>query len=154
MADRRAARPADPVSPPAVSAASGPVDPLLAARTALLTGAYDEAARLAADAAAADPLRAEAFYVRGLALADGGRDADALVELRKAVYLDATSGLAHFLLAGVLARLGSAAAAAREYAAAADVLQPRDAGAHELGGRGVGELAALCRELAQREEAG
>ena len=124
------------------------------ARAALSAGGYDEAARLAASAAEADPLRAEPFYVRGLALVGGGRDAEALVELRKAVYLDPAAGLAHFLLAGVLGRLGSSAAAAREYAAAADTLRPRDAQAHELGGRSVTELAELCRSLAQREEAG
>jgi len=124
------------------------------ARAALSAGAYDEAARLAVTAAGVDPLRGEPFYVLGLALVDAGRDTEALVELRKAVYLDPASGLAHFLLAGVLARLGSAAAAAREYAAAADTLRPQDGGAHELGGRSVDELAELCRSLARREVAG
>ncbi|MCW2601026.1 MAG: methyltransferase, CheR-type [Frankiales bacterium] len=121
-------------------------------RVALAAGRYVEAAQLATDASLAAPLRAEAFYLRGRALVDTGRDDDALVDLRKAVYLDPQLGFAHFLLAGVLDRLGHAAAAAREYAAAADTLgaQPGDATAVELGGRSVRELAQLCRQLERR----
>lgn len=83
---------------------------------------------------------------------DAGRDADALVDLRKAVYLEPEQGFAHFLLAGVLDRLGHGEAAAREYAAAADTLglQPGDETAPELGGRSVRELAQLCRQLEER----
>ena len=130
-----------------------PVDELLAkVRSALKAGAYVEAAELAAMASAAAPLRAEGFYLRGLALVDAGRDDAALIDLRKAVYLDPQMGFAHFLLAGTLARLGHRAAAAVEYAAAADTLgsQPGDATAQELGGRSVRELAQLCRQLERR----
>jgi chemotaxis protein methyltransferase CheR len=125
-------------------------------REALSAGLYQKAVQLAAEASAVAPLRAEAFYLRGLALIDTGRDDDALVDLRKAVYLDPTMGFAHFLLAGVLDRLGHAGPAAREYAAAADTLglQPGDATADELGGRSVRELAALCRQLETRHTAG
>jgi chemotaxis protein methyltransferase CheR len=140
---RRAVEPAAPVG----------IDDLLAqARAALGAGRYAAAAELAAQASAAAPLRAEAFYLRGLALVDAGRDADALVDLRKAVYLLPEMGFAHFLLAGVLGRLGHPSAAAREYAAAADTLglQPGDATAEELGGRSVSELAQLCRQLERR----
>ena len=74
------------------------------------------------------------------------------MDLRKAVYLAPRAGLGHFVLAGVLDRLGDRGAAAREYAAAAETLgsQPGDATAEELGGRSVAELAALCRSLTQR----
>lgn len=125
---------------------------LVRARQALSQGLYDDAAQLAADAAVLEPLRAEAFYLRGLALVDAGRDADALVNLRKAVYLGPEQGFAHFLLAGVLDRLGHGEAAAREYLAAADTLglQPGDEMAAELGGRSVRELAQLCRQLEGR----
>jgi chemotaxis protein methyltransferase CheR len=121
-------------------------------RAALAAGRYDEAARFAAEAVAVEPMRAEAFYLGGLALVDLGDDDRALVELRKAVYLDPQMGFAHFLLAGVLDRLGDAQAAAREYAAAADTLglAPGDATAEELGGRSVRELAQLCRQLERR----
>ncbi|HUR51764.1 MAG TPA: CheR family methyltransferase [Mycobacteriales bacterium] len=122
------------------------------ARAALAQGRYDEAAALAAEAVAVEPMRAEAFYLRGLALVDLGDDDRAMVELRKAVYLEPRMGFAHFLLAGVLDRLGDRAASAREYGAAADTLglAPGDATAEELGGRSVRELAQLCRVLERR----
>ncbi len=156
----RRADPARSESSPSVSLVSA-VEPavrtspdvvLVQARAALSQGLYDHAAQLAADAVVQEPLRAEAFYLRGLALVDAGRDADALVDLRKAVYLEPEQGFAHFLLAGVLDRLGHGEAAAREYAAAADTLglQPGDETAPELGGRSVRELAQLCRQLEER----
>jgi chemotaxis protein methyltransferase CheR len=122
------------------------------ARAALAAGHYAQAAGLAAQASAMAPLRAEAFYLRGLALVDLGRDDEALVELRKAVYLEPQRGFAHFLLAGVLDRLGQPDLAARAYAAAADTLglHPDDETAQELGGRSVRELVALCRQLEHR----
>ncbi len=121
-------------------------------RTLLTAGRYAEAAQLATVVGADDTNQAEAFYLRGLALVSCGRDEEAVVDLRKAVYLAPRAGLGHFVLAGVLDRLGDRSAAAREYAAAAETLgsQPGDATAEELGGRSVGELAALCRSLTQR----
>ena len=118
-------------------------------RGAMAEGRYDEAVQAATDLVAAEPLNARGHYLRGLALVNAGRDELALVDLRKAVYLDPASGLGHFLLAGTLARLGDPAAAAREYRAAADTLgaQPEAATAPELGGRSVEELAALCSQL-------
>lgn len=129
-------------------AASRPAS-LPVVRDALANGRYAEAAELAADLAAGNPMLAEAHYLRGLALVNQRQDAHALLELRKAVYLDPYAGLAHFLLAGVLARLDDAPAAAREYRAAADTLggDPGDAGAAELGGRSVNDLVILCEQL-------
>jgi chemotaxis protein methyltransferase CheR len=150
------ARRTEPVPAPAPKAAASADELMARTRTALSAGQYAEAAALAAEAALAAPLRAEAFYLRGLALVDSGHDPEALVELRKAVYLDPEMGFAHFLLAGVLDRLGHAPAAAREYAAAAGTLgtQPGDATAEELGGRSVRELAQLCRQLESQHTAG
>jgi chemotaxis protein methyltransferase CheR len=143
-----------PVPLPAKPKPKAPTADELVARTraALATGAYDEAAETAEAALAVEPLRGEAFYLRGLALVDLGQDENALVDLRKAVYLEPQMGFAHFLLAGVLDRLGDRAASAREYAAAADTLgnAPGDATAEELGGRSVRELAQLCRQLERR----
>ena len=143
---RRAATPRRGASVPTTDALVG------AARESLALGDYAAAAALAGQAAQGDPLRADACYVRGLSLVEAGDDRGALVELRKAVYLQPGSGLAHFLLAGVLDRCGDPAAAAREYAAAADTLgsQAGDHDASELGGRSVRELAQLCRSLAER----
>jgi chemotaxis protein methyltransferase CheR len=128
-------------------AESDAVDPV---RAALRSGAYEEAAAHAVTAAAADPMRADAHYLHGLALANLGRDAEALVELRKAVYVDPLAGFAHFLLAGVLSRLGDAPGAARSYRAAAETLgrTSDDEVAAELGGRSVGELVEMCWQLA------
>lgn len=138
---------------PTVPGAGGP-DPLVAVRAAVAAGRYAEAADLAAECAIAQPLRAEAHYLHGLALTNLGRDAEALVVLRKAVYLDPQSGFAHFLLGGALERCHEPIAAARSYRAAAATLggRPLDAVAPELGGRSVAELAATCVQLAQRIE--
>jgi chemotaxis protein methyltransferase CheR len=144
-----------PGAVPAARAPSGPAQPvpdadgLDRARAALTQGRYGDAAELAASVAAAEPLRADAHRLRGEALVAIGRDADALVALRKALFLDPDDGMAHFQLAGALARCGHGQAAAREYRAAAAVLGRRPAGrpAPELAGRAVGELVALCSRL-------
>jgi Flp pilus assembly protein TadD len=130
-------------------------DPLDAVRAALALGQYDEAADVAAEVVAATPLWAQAHYLQGVALTNLGRDADALVVLRKAVYLDPDHGFAHFLLGGALERSGEPVAASRSYRAAASTLgrRPLDSVATELGGRSVAELAALCMQLAQRADA-
>jgi chemotaxis protein methyltransferase CheR len=140
--DRTSVPPARPVAPASA----------VAVRAALADGKYDDAVAAAAELVDADPLNPMGHYLRGLAQVNAGRDDAALLDLRKAVYLDPSSGLGHFLLAGVLHRLGDAAAAAREYAAAGDTLGARkDEGtAPELGGRSVHELAALCRQLEQQ----
>ena len=129
-------------------------DPMVAVRTAVATGNYVEAADLAAEVTTATPLRAEAHYLHGVALTNLGRDADALVVLRKAVYLDPHDGFAHFMLGGALERCGERVAAARSYRAAATTLgsRPLDSVAPELGGRSVAELAVLCQQLARRAE--
>jgi chemotaxis protein methyltransferase CheR len=128
---------------------------LASVRDALAEGRYADAARLAHLAADEDPLRAEVHYLLGLALVDQGRDDQALPTLRRAVYLDPEAGLAHFLLAGALARCGDRSAAAREYRAAAQALSRGiDADAPELGGRSARELAALCAQLEGQLSAG
>ena len=121
-------------------------EPAAPIRAALAQGQYEDAARLARSAAAVDPLRADLHYLLGRALTELSRDAEALPALRRAVYLSPDSGLAHFLLAGALARDGDRTAAAREYWAAAQTLgrDPAEASAPELGGRSVRELALLC----------
>jgi chemotaxis protein methyltransferase CheR len=129
-------------------------DPLDAVRSAIAAGRYDEAADIAAEVVAATPLWAQAHYLQGVALTNLGRDADALVVLRKTVYLDPEHGFAHFLLGGALDRLGEPMAASRSYRAAANTLgrRPLDGVASELGGRSVAELAALCARLARRAD--
>ena len=151
-AAKPATAPANAAPRPAAVGPGEPFDPIVAVRAALAEGRYNDAARLAERLTVVEPLIADGHYLRGLALVDLGRDADALVDLRKAVYLDPHDGLAHFLLAGVLARLGDPSAAAREYRAAADTLavQRGTEGAPELGGRSVRDLISLCEQLEQK----
>jgi chemotaxis protein methyltransferase CheR len=151
----RLVTPAMPVVPPPAPPIPPTRDPLDAVRSALSEGRYDEAADVAAEVVAATPLWAQAHYLQGVALTNLGRDADALIVLRKTVYLDPEHGFAHFLLGGALERLGEPVAASRSYRAAANTLGRRklDGVAPELGGRSVAELAALCMQLAHRAEA-
>jgi len=136
------------------SANRSSVDVIAGVRRAIAAGHYGEACDLADDIIAAEPLRAEAHYLQGVALTNLGRDADAALALRRAVYLDPQGGFAHFLLAGALQRLGEGRAAARCYRAAANTLgrRPLDSIAEELGGRNVSELAATCLRLARQAE--
>jgi chemotaxis protein methyltransferase CheR len=147
--DRRGAAAAVTVTVPTPSR-----DPLDAVRSALSEGRYDEAADVAAEVVAATPLWAQAHYLQGVALTNLGRDADALVVLRKAIYLEPEHAFAHFLLGGALERQGEPVAASRSYRAAATTLgsRPLDVVAPELGGRSTAELAALCIELAHRAD--
>jgi chemotaxis protein methyltransferase CheR len=147
----RLVTPALPV-PRVIPLAAELPDPLDAVRVALEEGRYAEAADIAAEVAGSTPLRPDAHYLWGVALTNLGRDADALVVLRKTLYLDPEHGFAHFMLAGSLDRVGEGVAAARSYRAAARTLgnRPADTTAPELGGREVGELAALCNQLAER----
>ncbi len=126
------------------------VELLSAARAALADSRYGDAAALASQACAVDPLLTEAYVVAGQAQATLGRDAEALVPLGRAVYLDSRAGHAWFLLAGSLARTGDRAAAARAYRAAAAALPsaPPEAVLGLLDGAAVGHLVQLCTDLA------
>lgn len=120
------------------------------AREALADGRYTDAVDLAAAISAREPLLVEAYVVQGRALANLGRDAEAVDHLRKAVFLDPTAGHAHFMLASSLLRLDEAEAASLSFAAAADTLPLTTPGAVAdlLDGRPVAELVDLCRQLA------
>jgi chemotaxis protein methyltransferase CheR len=153
---RRSPPPPRPVStrPPEPRSPGVRRDALESVRGALTAGRYEEAIDLADEVITVTPLTAEAYYLRGLACTNLGRDREALASLRKAVYLDPAAGLAHFLLAGAFRRLGEPVAAARAYRAAAGALadRPPTALAHELGGRHPDDLAILCRLLAEQAE--
>ena len=151
-------RPPEPVAvrrpPPLRRPLAAPIarpDPLAEVRDALGAGAYTVAAELAARHVVEQPLSAQLHYLHGLALVEIGEDAQALIALRRAAYLDPASGFAQFLLAVVLGRLGHGAEAARAYGAAAQALSRRlpHERANELGGRRVEDLAAMCQQLAR-----
>jgi chemotaxis protein methyltransferase CheR len=134
-----------------LAAPSARPDPVAEVRDALGAGAYAAAADLAARHGADQPLSAQLHYLHGLALVEIGEDAQALIALRRAAYLDPASGFAQFLLAVVLGRLGHGSEATRAYGAAAQALSRRvpDERASELGGRRVEDLAAMCQQLAR-----
>ncbi len=144
--------PAAGASTVAATVGHDPRPSLVDARTALAAGRYDDAATMAMAAAADAPMSADAHYVCGLALVNLGRDREALVALRKAVYVEPSAGLPQFVLAGVLVRLGEFTAAARCYCSAADALAAGGVAGEdaELGGRTAAELAILCRSLGAR----
>ena len=143
-----------PVPAPAAPSRQTAAGAMADARAALADGRYAEAAKAAEAVVAEDPLCAEGYVLMGHALSTLGRDGDALAPLRKAVYLDPTTGHAHFMLAGSLARLSQHGAAAVSYRAAAASLGATDpAGlAAFLDGRDVAELVELCLRLAEISE--
>jgi chemotaxis protein methyltransferase CheR len=129
-------------------------DFVASARTALTDGRYDDAVVAAARAAKADPMLVDAHLIAGEALVNLGRDADAIKELRQAVYLQPASAPALLLLAGALDREGEPAAAGRAYRSAAATvsdLRPEQV-ADFFGGREPAELVALCLRLAAQAE--
>ncbi len=144
----RAARPVPgPATAPVREAEPDAADTV---RAALAAGAYAHAEAAAATALAGAGLRADLHYLRGRALVELGRDRDAVQALRGALYLAPEHGLAAFLLAGALERLGSTRAARSAYADAGRALAaaPPEPAAPELGGRPAAELARLCARLA------
>ncbi len=139
-----------PASDPTGTAA----DPIAAARGALAAGRYEDVVAAATIAARQNPLSVDAHLLCGEALVNLGRDADAVIELRQAVYLRPDCAPAHLLLAGALNRLDEPAAAGRAYRAAASTVgsMPPEKVAAFFGGRAAGELVELCMRLATQAE--
>jgi chemotaxis protein methyltransferase CheR len=129
-------------------------DFLASARAALAAGRYPDAVVAAARAAKTDSLLVDPHLISGEALVNMGRDADAIKELRQAVYLQPDCAPAQLLLAGALDRQGEAAAAGRAYRAAASMVGdlPAERVASFFGGRDAAELVALCIRLAMQAE--
>jgi chemotaxis protein methyltransferase CheR len=129
-------------------------DFVASARTALADGRYSDAVVAAARAGKTDPMLVEAHLIGGEALVNLGRDADAIKELRQAVYLEPASAPAQLLLAGALDREGEPAAAARAYRSAAVTVVdlPAEQVASFFGGREPAELVALCLRLAEQAD--
>jgi chemotaxis protein methyltransferase CheR len=150
-ADRRAA----PRSASAATATGANAQELVAtAREALAQGRYLDAVGAAGRAAKADPMLVDPHLIGGEALVNLGRDADAIRELRQAVYLQPDSASALILLAGALDRRGEPAAAGRAYRAAAATVGdlPAEEVSAFFGGRSAAELVDLCLRLATQAE--
>ncbi len=137
-------------------AAARPTDPVAAAQAAFDTGAYDDAARLAERALAADPVSAPAYLLLGHARLNQGTPEAAVEPLQRAVFLDPLAGHAHFLLAVALSAAGRSAQAAPAYRAAANTLPgvPEETVRRMLDGRRLQELVQLCHRLADDAETG
>jgi chemotaxis protein methyltransferase CheR len=144
------------VPTPRVPAANGSsAQELVAiARAALADGRYSDAVGAAGRAAKAEPMLVDPHLICGEALVNLGRDADAIRELRQAVYLQPESASALLLLAGALDRQGEPAAAGRAYRSAAATVSdlPAEEVSAFFGGRSAAELVALCLRLATQAE--
>ena len=68
-----------------------------------------------AEAVGRHPLATEMHYLHAILLLALQRDADAIGELRRVLYLDRSLAIAHFTLASILERRGDRAGAARAY---------------------------------------
>lgn len=143
-----------PRRPDSRSPAHTPDEFIALAREALAKGRYSDAVASAARAAKSDPMLVEPHLIAGEAMVNLGRDADAIKELRQAVYLQANSAPALLLLAGALDRQGEPAAAARAYRAAAATVGalPPEQVAGFFGGRNAAELVDVCLRLAAQAE--
>jgi chemotaxis protein methyltransferase CheR len=108
-------------------------------------GSLEETLALTERLLHADPLDANAYFVRGLAEL-GMDDPDAAAaSLRRALYVDPAFGLAAFQLGRAHERRGDGAAAARAYEQALHTLEPGD-GRHDaiLDQVDLGDVASAC----------
>ncbi len=174
---------AEPAAAPPAEQPRAEPDPLARARAALAAGDYDGAMRLTAEignAAAATvalraranrdgaaralepaaesvrryPLSAELHFLHAVLLLELGSLAEATASMRRAVYLDRTLAMAHFVLGTLLARQGDRAGAQRAYRNAAELA--RSLPADTLlslgdGERASGLAAAADAQLARLE---
>jgi chemotaxis protein methyltransferase CheR len=169
------------IEPGPSPAPTPPAEPLAEARAAFADGEWDRVARLTSNIAGAEaarlriralansagsevaeralahelelhPLSAELHFLHAILLQDLGRDGEAVHAVKRALYLDASLAIAHFVLGSILGRLGEVEAARRAYRNArvlADRRPPREALALGEGER-AGELVlAVAAELAR-----
>jgi chemotaxis protein methyltransferase CheR len=117
-----------------------------AALTAANAHLRDEAVGHAEALLAADPLDADAYFLRGMVELEAGDAARAAASLRRALYVDPSFALASFTLGRAHDALGDAGGARRAYEQALRTLDPED-DRHELLLQQVdlGDIAAACR---------
>jgi tetratricopeptide (TPR) repeat protein len=93
-----------------------------------------------------DPLDADAHFIDGLVTLQAGRPAEAAAALRRALYADASFGLAAFTLGRAYDGLGDTLAARRSYEVALRTLDPEDdRHGQMLQQVDLGDIAAACR---------
>lgn len=148
---RAASREPEGAPPPAAfapapepPAGDGPT-PLAAALAAADAGRMDEALAATERALAADPLDADAHYVRGVAQLGGGDGPAAAASLRRALYVDPNFALAAFQLGRAYDLLGDEPAARRAYEQALRTLSPDHERQQRLvAGVDLGDVASAC----------
>ncbi|HWM88410.1 MAG TPA: protein-glutamate O-methyltransferase CheR [Kofleriaceae bacterium] len=142
------ARPDPP--PPVAPAEPGRTDPAAEAAVAIRSLArVDESSALAhcAGAVAQHPLAAELHYLHAVLLAAHGQTSEAQAAARRALYLDPSLVVVHFVLGAALWRSGDTAAARRAFASAARLAEQRPP--DELLPLGDGERAGRLGEAAR-----
>jgi chemotaxis protein methyltransferase CheR len=109
-------------------------------------GEYTAAIESAGRALAADPLNAEAYYVRGMSELASGDPAAAVGSLRRALYVDPTFALAAFQLGHAHELSGDWQAARRAYVRTLHVLdRGDDRPGRLLEQADLGDIAVACR---------
>ena len=119
---------------------------LAAALAAADQGDHDAALAHVASLLAASPLDSDAHYIDGLVTLGAGWPARAAAALRRALYADASFGLAAFTLGRAYAELGDNQAARRAYEQALRTLDPEDDRHRRMLQQvDIGDIAAACR---------
>lgn len=137
----------------AAEPSSSPDRDVLEAMEAANGGEYTAAIDSAGRVLAADPLNAEAYYVRGMSELATDDPAAAVSSLRRALYVDPTFALAAFQLGRAHELRGDAQAARRAYARTLHVLDRGDDRPNRLlEPADLGDIAVACR--ARLAEAG
>jgi chemotaxis protein methyltransferase CheR len=116
------------------------------AREAANAGDYDKAIGIAVEILAADPLDAEAHFVRGLSELAAGDPSSAAQSLRRALYIEPTLAVAAFQLGRAYDLSGDPRAAVRAYRQALSVLASGDEEHLHLPEQvQASDIAAACR---------
>ena len=121
---RAATRAADEAAPRRRPRPPTATTPLAAALAAADAGRLDDAIAATERALAADPLDADAHFIRGVAQLGSGDAAAAAASLRRALYVDPGFALAAFQLGRAYDLLGDEPAARRAYLQALRTLAP------------------------------
>ena len=119
---------------------------LAGALTAADDGRHAEALEATAELLAQNPLDAGAYFVQGLVQLAAGASSEAVVSLRRAVYIDPRFSLAFFTLGRAYDELGERGDARRAYEQTLRTLDPEDDRHDELLRQvDLGDIAAACR---------
>jgi chemotaxis methyl-accepting protein methylase len=141
-----APKPSAPGSAALASAiGDGRPERLSSARRAADRGDLEVALQIVSDALATDPLDAEAYLIMGVAELARDRPRAAVGSLRRALYMDPTSGVAAFKLARAHDSLGESGPARRAYEQALRILELDAKERPVAEARDLAEVTTACR---------